>query len=57
MIKLMRKMISRTLRIFDLKLSRAQNDAAHQIVENLIKNRIDLVLDVGANTGQFAKYI
>ena len=57
MIKLVNKKINKTLGMFGLKLSRTRNDAAHQIVKGLATNRIDVVLDVGANTGQFAKSI
>ncbi len=53
----MRKAINKTLGIFGLRLSRTRNDAAHQVVKGLTKKQIDVVLDVGANTGQFAKSI
>ena len=56
-IRIMRKAINKTLGIFGLRLSRTRNDAAHQVVKGLTKKQIDVVLDVGANTGQFAKSI
>lgn len=56
-IRIMRKAINKTLGIFGLRLSRTRNDAAHQIAKGLAKNLIDVVLDVGANTGQFARSI
>ena len=53
----MKKTINKTLALFGLRLSRTRNDVAHQTVRGLAKNEIDIVLDVGANTGQFAKSI
>ncbi len=41
--------------MFGLRLTRTKNDVAHQIVKGLAENRIDLVFDVGANVGQFAR--
>lgn len=46
-----KKLIIRTLEILDLEVSRISRAPA----SHLIQNNIDLVLDVGANSGQFAQ--
>lgn len=52
---LFNKLIKTFLRTFGLKMSRIRNDDPHRIVKGLEANRINIVFDVGANTGQFAK--
>jgi FkbM family methyltransferase len=49
--------INQLLGLVGLKVSRNRNDEPHQIVRGLLKNNIDVVLDVGSNTGQFARSI
>lgn len=49
------RIINKSLRVFGLKVSRTKNDDPHRIVKGLLEKRINIVLDVGANTGQFAK--
>ena len=50
-----REAIKGLARSCGVKLSRVRNDEPHQIVRGLTAHRIDVVLDVGANVGQFAK--
>src|SRR5210317_840800 len=52
-----KKAINQLLGLVGLKVSRTRNDEPHQIVRGLLKYRIDVVLDVGSNTGQFARSI
>ena len=52
-----RKAINQLLGLVGLRVSRTRNDEPHQIVRGLLKYRIDVVLDVGSNTGQFARSI
>lgn len=49
------KLIKKFLRLFGLKMSRIQHDDPHRIVSGLTAHRVNVVFDVGANTGQFAK--
>jgi hypothetical protein len=52
-----KKPIHQLLGLVGLKVSRTRNDEPRQIVRGLLKYRIDVALDVGSNTGQFAKSI
>ncbi|MBU2676863.1 MAG: FkbM family methyltransferase [Woeseia sp.] len=54
MTKTLKKAINRALAIFGVRLTMTRNDDAHRIVSGLLAKRVDVVLDVGANNGQFA---
>ncbi len=54
---MLNKAINSFLAVFGLKMSRLRHDDAHRIVRGLKDNRINVVFDVGANTGQFASVI
>ena len=57
--KLVKNIINSFLSIFNLKLNKItlSNNFYYYIVRTLIHYKIDLVLDVGANTGQFSEKI
>ena len=57
--KIIKNIINSFLSIFNLKLNKItlSNNFYFYIVRTLIHHRIDLVLDVGANTGQFSEKI
>ena len=57
MVKSIKNAINRILGIFGVRLRMTRNDDPHQIARGLLQNRIDVVFDVGANTGQFAQSI
>ncbi len=52
-----KRAINQALGLIGLTVSRTRNDEPHQIVKGLLEHRIDVVLDVGSNTGQFARSI
>jgi len=51
------RLIKQFLRIFGLTIHRIRYDNPHRIVNGLEANRINVVFDVGANIGQFARSI
>jgi len=51
------RLIKIFFRIFGLTINLIRYDDPHRIVNGLESNRINVVFDVGANTGQFAKSI
>lgn len=55
MTSFVRETAKRLARTCGVKLSRVRNDEPHQIVRGLTAHQIDVILDIGANTGQFAK--
>lgn len=57
--KIIKNIINSFLSIFNLKLNKItlSNNFYYYIVRTLIHYKIDLVLDVGANTGQFSEKI
>ncbi len=55
MISFVRETTKKLARTCGVKLSRVRNDEPHQIVRGLTEHQINVVLDVGANAGQFAK--
>ena len=57
--ELIKYIINSFLKIFNLQLNRItlSNDFNFHIVKTLDFNKIDIVIDIGANEGQFAKKI
>ncbi|MEJ2602762.1 MAG: FkbM family methyltransferase [Gammaproteobacteria bacterium] len=52
---IMKQAVQKSLHKLGLRVQRISNDDIHRLVRTLEANRIEIVLDVGANIGQFAR--